>query len=120
MQQEAKYLLDHGHAIPSESPWSSPSLLVPKPDQTVHFCTDYRKVNAITKPDSFPLPRMDDCVDRVGAAKFVTKLDLLKEYWQVPWTPCASEISAFITPDQFMQYTVMPFGLRNTPATFHR
>ncbi|KAK2895729.1 hypothetical protein Q8A73_015217 [Channa argus] len=120
MQQEVKYLLDHGFAVPSNSPWSSPSLLVPKPDQTPRFCNDYRKVNAITKPDSFPLPRMDDCVDRVGSAKYVTKLDLLKGYWQVPLTPRASEISAFVTPDHFLQYTVMPFGLRNAPATFQR
>ena len=112
--------IDDSFAVPSTSPWSSPSLLVPKSDQTPRFCNDYRKVNSITKPDSFPLPRMDDCVDRVGSAKYVTKLDLLKGYWQVPLTPRASEISAFVTPDHFLQYTVMPFGLRNAPATFQR
>lgn len=59
---------------------------------------------------------MENCVDQVGAAKFVTKLDLLKGYWQVPLTSRAAEISAFVTPDSFLQYTVMPFGLRNAPA----
>ena len=63
---------------------------------------------------------MDDCIDRVGSAKYVTKLDLLIGYWQVPLSQHASEISAFVTPDRFLQYTVMPFGLRNTPATFQR
>ncbi len=63
---------------------------------------------------------MEDCVDRVGNAKFVTKLDLLKGYWQVPLTERASEISAFATPDVFLQYRVMPFGLRNAGATFQR
>lgn len=120
IQKEVKYLLDHGFAVPSSSPWSSPSLLVPKSDQTPRFCNDFRKINAVTKPDSFPLPRMDDCVDRVGSATFVTKLDLLKGYWQVPLTERASEICAFVTPDHFLQYTVMPFGLRNAPATFQR
>lgn len=120
MLSEVEYLVDHGLAEPSSSPWSSPCILVPKPDNTFRFCTDFRKVNAITKPDSFPLPRMEDCVDRVGAAKFVTKLDLLKGYWQVPLTSRAAEISAFVTPDNFMQYRVMPFGLRNAPATFQR
>lgn len=86
MQQEAKYLLEHGFAIPSNSSWSSPSLLFPKSDQSPRFCNEYRKVNAVTKPDSFPLPRMDDCIDRVGTAKFVSKLELLKGYWQVPLT----------------------------------
>lgn len=58
-------------------------------------CTDYRKVNSVTVPDSYPLPRMEDCLDNLGSAKFVTKLDLLKGYWQVPLTARAAEISAF-------------------------
>uniref|UniRef100_A0A669CBL6 Gypsy retrotransposon integrase-like protein 1 n=1 Tax=Oreochromis niloticus TaxID=8128 RepID=A0A669CBL6_ORENI len=120
MQREVNYLLEHGLAVPSASAWSSPCVLVPKSDNTPQFCTDYRKVNAATKADSFPLPRMDDCVDRVGSATYVTKLDLLKGYWQLPLTARASEISAFVTPDHFLQYTVMPFGLRNAPATFQR
>ncbi|XDV49410.1 hypothetical protein PO909_018663 [Leuciscus waleckii] len=120
MKQETQYLLKHNLAAPSSSPWCSPCLLVPKPDGTSRFCTDYRKVNALTKADSFPLPRMEDCVDRVGNAKFVTKLDLLKGYWQVPLTERASEISAFATPEAFLQYRVMPFGLRNAGATFQR
>lgn len=120
MKQEVQYLLDNELAKPSSSPWSSPCLLVPKPDGTARFCTDFRKVNAITVPDSYPLPRMEDCIDNIGSAKFVTKLDLLKGYWQVPLTPRASEISAFVTPDDFLQYNVLAFGLRNAPATFQR
>ncbi|KAF1387781.1 hypothetical protein PFLUV_G00083510 [Perca fluviatilis] len=119
MKQEAKYLLDNGLAVPSRSPWSSPCLLAPKPDGTSHFCMDYRKVNAVTVPDSFPLPRMEDCIDSIGPA-VISKLDLLKGYWQVPLTSRESEISAFVTPDNFLQYTVMPFGVRNAPATFQR
>lgn len=120
MKAEVAYLAQHGLAVPSRSAWSSPCILVPKPDGTYRFCTDYRKVNAVTKPDSFPLPRMEDCVDRVGSASFVSKLDLLKGYWQVALTPRAAEISAFVTPDSFMQYSVMAFGLRNAPASFQR
>ncbi len=55
-----------------------------------------------------------------GSARYVTKLDLLKGYWQVPLTKRASEISAFVTPDSFLQYTVLAFGMRNAPATFQR
>lgn len=120
IESELKYLVENGLAVPSSSAWSSPCLLVPKPDGTHRFCTDYRKVNAITKPDSFPLPLMEDCVDNVGSAQFVTKLDLLKGYWQVPLTERAAEIAAFVTPDNFLNYTVMAFGLRNAPATFQR
>ncbi len=119
MKAEVEYLCQNNFASPSQSAWSLPCL-VPKSDSSVRFCTDYRKVNAVTKPDSFPLPHMEDCIDRVGPAKFVTKLDLLKGYWQVPLTPRASEISAFVTPDDFMQYSVMAFGMRNAPSTFQR
>lgn len=77
-------------------------------------------MNNVTKPDCFPLPRIEDCVDRVGGAKFVSKLDLLKGYWQLPLTDRAREISAFVTPDDFLQYTVMAFGMHNAPATFQR
>ncbi|KAL1270899.1 hypothetical protein QQF64_029915 [Cirrhinus molitorella] len=64
--------------------------------------------------------RMEDCVDSVGSARFVSKLDLLKGYWQVPLTSRASEISAFVTPDCFLQYKAMVFGLRNAADTFQR
>ncbi|KAL0172150.1 hypothetical protein M9458_032461, partial [Cirrhinus mrigala] len=120
MRDEVEYLVRNGFAVASQSPWSSPCILVPKSDGSLRFCTDFRKVNSITKADSFPLPRVEDCVDRVGSSRYVTKLDLLKGYWQVPLTPRASEISAFVTPDAFMQYTVMAFGMRNAPATFQR
>ena len=120
MKQEVKFMLENNIAEASNSPWSSPCLLVPKPDGTFRFCTDFRRVNAVTKPDSFPLPRMDDCVDRLGMANHVSKLDLLKGYWQVPLTERGKEISAFVTPDHFLQYVCMPFGLRNAPATFQR
>ncbi|KAL1269167.1 hypothetical protein QQF64_031456 [Cirrhinus molitorella] len=66
------------------------------------------------------MPRMEDYIDSVGSAKFVSKLDLLKGYWQVPLTPRASEISAFVTSDCFLQYKVMAFGLHNAAATFQR
>lgn len=120
MKDEVNYLVRNGFAVPSQSPWSSPCILVPKSDRSFRFCTDFRRVNSVTKADSFPLPRMEDCVDSVGSSRYVTKLDLLKGYWQVPLTPRASEISAFVTPDAFMQYTVMAFGMRNAPATFQR
>ncbi len=120
MKQETDYLVKHGLAVPSSSPWCSPCFLVPKPDGSSHFCTDYRKVNQVTKADSYPLPRIEDCVDRIGKSKFVTKLDLLKGYWQVPLTERASEISAFATPDAFLQYKLLAFGLRNAPATFQQ
>lgn len=63
---------------------------------------------------------MEDCIDQVGSAKFVSKFDLLKGYWQVPLSARAREVSAFVTPFGLFEYTVMSFGLRNAPATFQR
>ena len=65
-----------------------------------------------------PIPRVKDFIDRIGCAKYVTKLDLLKSYWKVPLTPAAKEISAFVTPEGFFQYQVMLFGMKNAQATF--
>ena len=120
LQKEIQHMLDNGIIEPSNSSWSSPCILVPKPNGTFRFCTDYRKVNAVTKTDSFPIPQIEDCIDKVGRAEYVSKFDLLKGYWQVPLTARAKEISAFVTPNGFYQYTVTPFGMKNSPATFQR
>ena len=120
MKEEVDYLLRHGLAIPSKSPWASPCLLVAKEDGSSRFCTDYRKVNKVTIKDSYPLPRIDDLIDSVGQARFVSKIDLLKGYYQVGLTERAKLISAFITPFGLFQYEVMAFGLTNAPSTFQR
>ncbi len=113
-------MLENEIAIPSSSDWASPCLLVAKSDGSVRFCTDFCKLNSVTKPDCFPLPQVDDCIDQVGSAKFVTKLDLLKGYWQVPLSQRTQEISSFVILSGFYSYRVMSFGLRNAPATFQR
>jgi len=120
LDKEIDYMLQNNIIEPSNSEWSSPCILVPKPDGSYRFVTDFRKVNQCSKTDSFPIPRIDDCIDKIGNSKFVSKFDLLKGYWQVPLTDRAKEISAFCTPDALFQYRVMPFGMKNAPATFQR
>ncbi|XP_077977779.1 uncharacterized protein LOC144433347 [Glandiceps talaboti] len=120
LRNEVKYMLDNDIIEPSYSAWSSPCVLVPKPGNCYRFCTDYRRVNTLSKTDSYPLPRIDDCIDKIGNAKFVSKFDLLKGYWQIPLTDRAREVSAFVTPDGLYEYKVMPFGMKNAPATFQR
>ena len=93
---------------------------MPKPDDSIRSITDFRKVNVLTKVDSFPLPQIEDCIDQVGHSKYVSKFDLLKGYWQVPLTENAREVSVFVTPDGLYQYKIMPFGMRNAPATLQR
>ena len=120
LREEIQYLLDNDFIDPSQSDRSSPCILVPKPDGTFRIYTDYRKVNSVTKTDSFPVLRMDDCIDNIGQAKFVTKFYVLKGFWQIPLTNRAKEISAFVNPDKLYQYKVMPFGMKNSLATFQR
>lgn len=74
---------------------------------------------SVTVPDSFPLPCIDHCIDDIGPANIITKLDLLKGSWQVPLMSQASEISSSVTP-RSLQYMVIPFGVKNAPTTFQR
>ena len=118
LNKEVQYMLKNNIIEESQSNWSSPCILVPKHDGGFRFCTDFRKVNDKTKSDSFPIPRIADCIDQIGNAKFVSTFDMLKGYWQVPLTQRAREISAFVTLSGLYQYKVMPFGMKNAPATF--
>ena len=120
LDKEVQYMLKNDIIEESQSNWSSPCILVPKHDGGFRFCTDFRKVNDKTKSDSFPIPRIADCIDQIGNAKFVSTFDMLKGYWQVPLTQRAREISAFVTPSGLYQYKVMPFGMKNAPATVQR
>ena len=103
LQDQVKYLLENDFIEPSQSNYSSPCILVPKSNGTYRMCTDYRKVNSVTKTDSFPIPRIDDCIDKVGNSKYVTKFDPLKGFWQVPLTDKAKAVSAFATPNGLYQ-----------------
>ncbi|XP_068233504.1 uncharacterized protein [Palaemon carinicauda] len=120
LRKEVQYLLDNNLAEPSMSPWASPCILVPKANGQLRICTDYRKLNKVTIKDSFPLPRINDISDNIGKAKILTQIDLMKGYYQVPLTEKTKEISAFTTPFGLFSYTVLPFGLTNSPANFQR
>ncbi|XP_031756161.1 uncharacterized protein LOC116410219 [Xenopus tropicalis] len=104
----------------SHSAWASPVVLVPKKDKSTRFCVDYRKLNAITVFDAYPMPRMDELLDKLAGACFLTIMDLSRGYWQIPLTSDAQERSAFVTPFGLFEFKVMPFGMKNAPATFQR
>ena len=105
---------------PSRSPWSSPIVLVPKKDGTVFFCVDYRKLNAVTKKDSYALPRIDELLALLNVNHYFSSLDCNAGYFQIPMEQSSKEKSAFITDQGLFQFNVMSFGLTNAPATFQR
>ena len=105
---------------PSVSPWASPVVLVPKSDGSSRFCVDFRKVNKITKKDSYPLPLISESLEALGGAKFFSSLDLVLGYWQVEIDPVSREKTAFVTHAGLYEYTTMPFGFGNAPGTFQR
>ena len=107
-----------GVISPSSSPRASPVILVRKKDVSLRFCIDFRNLNAVMKPDVFPVPWIDDLLDQLGKSRFFSTLDLAAGYWQVQLYPSAKEKTAFITHKGLYQFNVMPFGLRNVPAVF--
>jgi len=104
----------------SQSPWASPVVLVKKKDGSVRFCVDYRKLNAVTVKDSYPLPHIEDILDQLSGNSWFSTLDLKSGYWQVKVRLEDREKTAFSVGNGLWQFTVMPFGLCTAPATFAR
>ena len=120
IQQHVDTMLKDRIVVPSDSPWSANVLIVRKKDGTERPVIDYRKLNAVTRKDAFPIPRTDDTLDAVAAATVSTTLDCLAGYWQVPMDPRDADKTAFSTTHGHYEFAVMPFGLTNAPATFQR
>lgn len=118
-----KYLvenLDRGFIEPSQAPFAAPVLFVKKPDGSLRFCIDYRKLNLLTKKDRYPLPLIDETLARIGRAKLFTKLDIRQAFHRIRIHPDSEELTTFRTRFGAYKCKVLPFGLTNGPATYQR
>ena len=111
---------ESGIIEPSASEWSSPIVMVKKKDGSLRMCIDYRRLNAMTEVEAYPMPRVDELIDLLGKARFISTLDLMKGYWQMPVAVQDRHKTAFVTPGGLFQFRVMPFGLSGAPASFQR
>ena len=120
IKDEVTSMLSLGVIERSESPYASPIVLVKKKDSSIRFCVDFRKLNRVTIFDPEPMPNAEDLFALLNKARYLSKIDLSKGYWQVPMSPGSVEKTSFLTPDGQYAFLYMPFGLVNSSQVFTR
>ena len=123
LKQVKKYLDEHlkkGFIIPSKAPFASPILFAEKPNGGLRFCVDYRKLNAITKRNRYPIPLIDEVLARIQGCKYLTRLDIIAAFNKLRMHPDSEDYTTFITSLGAYKYRVLPFGLTNGPASYQQ
>ena len=121
VREHLKLMLDAGAIRPSNSPWCNVVVLVRKKDSLLRFCIDFRRLNALTKKDSHPLPRICETLDSLVGSAYYSTFDLTSGFWQVPMDEESKQYTAFTLGSMGLyECERMPFRLCNAPATFQR
>ena len=120
IDRQLKSMSEQDIIEPSKSPWASNVVIVKKKDGAMRFCIDYRQLNDVTVKDSYPLPKIVDCLDALSKGKFFSAFDLRSGYFQVSMDERDKEKTSFVTRSGLFQFKVLPFGVTNGPATFQR
>ena len=120
LEKELKVMENAGLIESSTSDWASPIVLIKMEGKSMRMCVDYRRLNSVTKVEAYPMPRVDEIIDRMRKAKYITTLALTRGYRQVPVAAKDRYKTAFITPWGLYEFKVMPFGLSGTPASFQK
>lgn len=120
VDKEIQEMLQLGIIEPSNSPYNAGVVIVKKGDGSIRVCTDFRKLNAVTKFDSEPMSDIEDILSKLSRARYFTQLDFTKGFWQIPVGAGSREKTAFSVPSGHFQYAKMPMGLVNSPATFNK
>ncbi|GFU11046.1 hypothetical protein TNCV_2833881 [Trichonephila clavipes] len=105
---------------PGESDFTSPLILVEAHGKEARPCIDYRRLNKVTRTQFFPLPNIEELLEKVSAAKYISILDLTQGYWQIPLSPRAQRYASFVTTFGTFKPLRLPFGLKNAPYYFSR
>ena len=117
--QHIQEMLDGGTIRPSQLPWCNAMVLVRKKDGSLRFCIDFRCLNAWTKKDAYPLPRMQDTMESMVGARHFSCMDLKSGFWQVKMAEESRQYTAFTVGSMGVyEFLHMPYGLCNTPVTF--
>ena len=120
VNEEIQQMLNNGIIRRSSSPWAFPVVVVKSRDSKLRITIDYRDLNKHVINDPYPMPSIDSVIEKIGTAKFISKIDLTRAFWQIPLTENCRKYTAFVTENGQYEFNVLPFGISLATAVCNR